>query len=112
MGLFGLASFTVQRKTKEIGIRKVLGGSVSSIIKMLGREFFILVLISNIIAWPLANIMSKSFVTNMYFDYSIDISIFVYILAGLLTVLSGLFAVTTQTLKAAYANPVESLRCE
>jgi putative ABC transport system permease protein len=89
LGIFGLVSFTAEKKTKEIGIRKVLGASVPNIIKMLSREFVILIALSNLIAWPLAYLMMQ-------------------IIALALAVLTSSF----QAFKAAAANPVDALRCE
>ena len=111
LGLLGLASYAVRRRTKEIGIRKVLGASVHSLFVMLGMDLLKLVLLSNIIALPLAYFISKSF---LQFAFAIrrDIRADVFIVAVLMTLLSALIAITSQTLKAACANPVHSLRYE
>jgi putative ABC transport system permease protein len=110
LGLFGLASFMAEQKTKEIGIRKALGAHIRSIILLLLKQFTFWVLISNLVAWPLAYLFLKNWLQN--FAYHIDINI-VYFLAGsLLALLIAVLTVSHQTLSAAKANPVDSLRYE
>jgi len=108
--LFGLVSFTVDQKVKEIGIRKVLGASVSSIIAMLSKEFTKWVLIANVVAWPLAGYLMHGWLSN--FEYRISINWWIYILAGSLALTIAILTVSIQAIKAALANPVESLRYE
>jgi putative ABC transport system permease protein len=110
LGLFGLASFMIERRTKEIGIRKVLGASVPGIVRFLSNEFIILVAISNVIAWPLAYCGAKKWLQN--FAYHIDLSWLYFVIAGLLALLIVVVVVSFQSLKVAVTNPVESLRYE
>lgn len=111
LGLLGLASYATERRTKEIGIRKVLGSSTTGIINSLIKEFLYLVIISNIIAIPLAYLCSKS-LTQSITAYTTDIGFGVFILAAFITLITTAVAVTSQTLKAARANPVEALKYE
>jgi putative ABC transport system permease protein len=110
LGLFGLASFTAVQRTKEIGIRKVLGASVSGIVALLSKEFLKLVLIANLIAWPVAWFAMSKWLEN--FAYSIDIGVGTFLLAAALALLIALLTVSYQSIKAALANPVKSLRNE
>jgi putative ABC transport system permease protein len=110
LGLFGLASFTAERRTKEIGIRKVLGASVPSIMILLSREFTKWVLLANIIAWPAAYF--AMFKWLQIFAYRVNIRIFIFALAGALALLIALLTVSFQTIKASTADPVNSLRYE
>ncbi|MPR34821.1 ABC transporter permease [Salmonirosea aquatica] len=110
LGLFGLATFTAQQRTKEIGIRKVLGASVSSIMALLSKDFLKLVLIALVIASPIAWYFMDQWLTD--FAYHVDISWWVFALAGLLAVGIALITVGYQSVRAALMNPVESLRSE
>ena len=110
LGLFGLASFTAEQRTKEIGIRKALGASVSEIIFLLSKEFTRWVLVANIIAWPLAYFAMNRWLQN--FANRINIGIGTFILAALLALVIALLTVGYQAIKAARANPVEALRYE
>ncbi len=110
MGLFGLATYATQRRSKEIGIRKVLGASALSIVRMISSEFIILVVVSNIIAWPVGYIFLRRWLQGYAYRCSFGFEIFV--LTGLGTLLIALLAVGLQTIKAAYSNPVESIRYE
>lgn len=110
IGLLGLTAFTAQKRTKEIGIRKVLGASVSSIIKLLSHEFMVLVLIANIIAWPIAYYSMNKWLQN--FAYRIDINIWMFILSGGIALLIAMVTVSFHAVKAATANPVDSLKYE
>ena len=111
LGLFGLASFTVQHRTKEIGIRKVLGASISSVWALIIGDFGVLVLISNIIAWPTAYyVMNDLWLTE--FPYRISPALETFIMAGLLSIVITVLSVTYQALSAARANPVRALRSE
>jgi putative ABC transport system permease protein len=110
LGLFGLAAFTAEQRTKEIGIRKVLGADVGNIVAMLSRDFLKLVLISNLIAWPLAWWAMSRWLQD--FAYRIDLSWWVFALAGLIALFIALFTISFQALKAALANPIKSLRTE
>ena len=110
MGLFGLAAYTTEQRTKEIGIRKVLGASVASITSMLSKDFVRLVLIAIIIASPIAWFGSKKWLQD--FAYRIDINVWVFVTAGILAIMIALVTVSLQAIKAAIANPVKSLRTE
>jgi len=110
LGLFGLASFTAQQNTKEIGIRKVLGASVSGIIILLTKEFIKWVLIANVIALPIAYYIMNKWLQN--FAYRVGLNWWLFVLAGGLALIIALLAVSYQTIKAATANPVDSLRYE
>jgi putative ABC transport system permease protein len=110
LGLFGLASFVTTQRTKEIGIRKVLGASISSILMLLSKDFVKLVLIAFLIASPITYYLLKQWLENYAFQASI--SPWMFILPGLLILLIALLTVSTQTVKAATDNPVKSLRSE
>src|SRR5690554_704276 len=110
LGLFGLTTYMVEQRTKEIGIRKVLGASVSGIVSMLSRDFVKLVLIAIVIATPLAWWAMSKWLQD--FAYRIDIQWWMLALAGLFAVLIALITVGWQAIRAALANPVESLRDE
>ncbi|MCE7039430.1 ABC transporter permease [Dyadobacter sp. CY312] len=110
LGLFGLATFTAQQRTKEIGVRKVLGASVASVTALLSRDFLKLVAIAMIIAMPLAWYGMTQWLQN--FEYRTSMSWWTFALAGLLTALVALFTVSFQSIKAALTDPVKSLRSE
>ncbi len=110
LGLFGLVTFIARQKTKEIGIRKVLGASVGSIVGLLSKEFLGLIVIALMIATPLAWYFMDQWLDN--FAYHVNIQWWFFALAGLLTVFIALTAVSFQSIKAALANPVDSLRQE
>jgi hypothetical protein len=110
LGLFGLVMFTAEQKTKEIGIRKVLGASVSGIVGMLSKDFLKLVLIAATIAFPVAWWLLHKWLTE--FEYRIEIGWWIFIVAGVAAVLIALLTISFQSIKAAIANPVKSLRTE
>lgn len=110
LGLLGLCTYTAQLKTKEIGIRKVLGATVFNIIQMLNKEFLLLIIIANIIAIPLALYFTSNWLDGFAFRTTVPITIFLG--AGLLTIIIALFTVSFQSIKAAIANPVKSLKDE
>jgi ABC-type antimicrobial peptide transport system permease subunit len=110
LGLFGLASFNVEQKTKEIGIRKVLGSSVSRIVMLLSKDLARLVLVANIIAWPVAWYLLNRWLQS--FLYRTHVRFDIFIVAGVITFLIALITVSYQSIKAATANPVDSLRYE
>ncbi len=110
LGLFGLATFLAEQKTKEIGVRKVLGASIPSILLMLSKEFMKWIIIANIIAWPVAYYFMNRWLQD--FAYRISISWWLFILAGLAALLIALITVSIQAVKAATANPIKSLRYE
>ncbi|GAA4311254.1 ABC transporter permease [Mucilaginibacter gynuensis] len=110
MGLLGLAIYTAERRTKEIGIRKVLGASVKNVVAMLSTDFLKLVLIASLIAFPIAWYAMNKWLQD--FAYRTTISWWVFALAGFATVVIALLTVSFQSVKAAIANPVKSLRSE
>jgi putative ABC transport system permease protein len=111
LGLFALSSYTVERKTKEIGIRKALGASVNRITGKLISEFLILIIIANIIAVPFAFYFSNYLLT-VGWVYKTEIDIALFITAAIVSISAALLAVGIQSVKAAAANPIESLRYE
>jgi len=110
IGLFGLATFTAQQRTKEIGVRKVLGASVASVVALLSADFLKLVLIAIIIAGPIGWYLMHTWLQS--FAYKIDITWWVFALAGILSILIALVTVGFQSIKAALMNPVKSLRTD
>jgi putative ABC transport system permease protein len=110
LGLFGLVTYMAEQRTKEIGIRKVLGASVSNVVTMLSKDFLVLVGIAAILAFPLAWWAMHQWLHD--FAYRIDISIWVFVIAGVAALLIALITVSFQAIKAALSNPVKSLRTE
>jgi len=110
LGLFGLSTFVVERKVKEIGIRKVLGANVSGIVALLSKDFLRLVLLSILIASPVAWYFMNNWLQD--FAYRISISWWVFFAAGIIALLIAFITVSIQSAKAAIANPVKSLRTE
>jgi putative ABC transport system permease protein len=110
LGLLGLSLFTTTQRTKEIGVRKVLGASVSNIVFLLSKDFIRLVIIAFLVASPLAWFIMQSWLNN--FAYRINIGFTVFLVAGLVAVLVALATISFQTIKTAIANPVKSLRTE
>lgn len=110
LGLFGLASFTAEQRTKEIGIRKVLGASVSSVVLLLSRQFTKWVILANVVAWPIAYFAMNKWLQN--FAYRIRLEVWMFILSGVIALIIAILSVSTKAVKAAVANPVDSLRYE
>jgi ABC-type antimicrobial peptide transport system permease subunit len=110
LGLFGLASFTVERRTKEIGVRKVLGASLVSIFGLISKEFVVLVIIALVLATVPAWYLMNNWLHK--FAYYIDIQWWVFLLAGTFTIGVALLTVSFQSIKAALMNPARSLRSE
>jgi putative ABC transport system permease protein len=110
LGLFGLISFEAQQRTKEIGIRKVLGASASNLIILLSKDFLKLVLISNLIAWPVAYYAMNQWLQD--FAYRINLNVGTFIISGLIVLCIALFTISYQAIKAARANPIDSLHYE
>ena len=110
MGLFGLAAFTVEQRVKEIGVRKVLGASVSNIVILVSRTFAIMVLIANLFAWPVAYFAMRNWLDG--FAYRTALSWWIFVLSGAVALAIALFTVSFHALRAALSNPVEALRHE
>jgi len=110
LGLFGLASYATEQRTKEIGIRKILGASVPGVVMLLWRQFGKLVLIGNIIAIPLAYYILHKWLQNFY--YRISIGVEVFLLSTVMIIAIAILSISYQSIKAAVANPVDSLRYE
>ncbi len=110
LGIFGLAAFTAEQRTKEIGVRKVLGASTGGIVSLLSREFVVLVTIANVIAWPAGYFLTNRLLRN--YAYRTDVPFWVFIGAGVLAYLIALLTVSTQAVKASRTEPVNALRYE
>jgi putative ABC transport system permease protein len=110
LGLFGLAAFTAQKRRKEIGVRKVIGASVVSITTMLSKDFLRLIFISLLIAFPVSWWLMNNWLQS--FAYRINITPYVFVIAGMSVILITLFTISFQSIKAAIANPITSLRTE
>jgi putative ABC transport system permease protein len=110
LGLFGLASFMAEQKTKEIGIRRALGASVLGIVGLLSRKFLRLVIIANVIAWPLAYFLMNKWLQD--FAYRTGLGVWTFILSGFIALVIALFSVSYQSFRAAAATPVKALRYE
>jgi putative ABC transport system permease protein len=110
IGLFSLSSLLAQQRTRSMAIRKVLGGSVPSLIRLMSHEFTWLVVVGNLIAWPIAY-----YAVNWWLDdfaYRVEVSELIFLATGMATVLGAWMTVGYQTLRAVLANPVDSLRHE
>lgn len=110
LGLFGMASFLIEKRTKEVGIRKVLGGSTAGIILLLSKDLIRCVLIANVIAWPLGYFVVRKLLQS--YAYRTDIGLDVFLISGSIAVGIALLTVSYKSIRAALANPVESLRYE
>lgn len=110
LGIFGLASYIAEQRTKEIGIRKAMGASVANIVRLINKEFLKLVLFSNLIAWPLSWYFMKNWLNN--FVYRIDLTIWPFLISGAITIIIALLSVSYQALRASHTNPVVALRYE
>ncbi|MDP4249704.1 MAG: hypothetical protein Q8918_06295 [Bacteroidota bacterium] len=110
LGLFGLAAFTAELRIKEISIRKVLGASVLRISGTLSREFLQLVVLSCLISFPLASWAMHNWLQN--YAYHIEISWWIFLIAGLMAILIALITIGFQAVRAAIANPIEALRTD
>lgn len=110
MGIFGLATYTAEKRFKEIGIRKVLGASALSIVNLLSKDFLKLVLVALIIAIPLAWYFMKSWLNN--FAFHINLDWWVFAVAGFIAIGIALATVVFQSARAAMSDPVESIRSE
>jgi putative ABC transport system permease protein len=110
LGLFGMSSYAAEQRTKEIGIRKVLGASVPGILRLLSREVLVLIVVSFIIAWPIAFYALNRWLQN--FAYRISLDFYIFIFAGLIAFTIAILTISFQSVRAALANPVKSLKYE
>ena len=110
LGLFGLVSFITEQRTKEIGVRKVLGASVLEIIILVSKDFTKWVLLANLISWPIAFYVMNNWLNN--FAYRTNITLMVFVGAGIIALLIAIVTIITQVIKVALRNPVTSLRYE
>lgn len=110
LGLLGIVSFTIQQKTKEIGIRKVLGASISSVLMLLSKDFIKLIFIAFIVATPIGYYLIKEWLNG--FAYKIDLQWWLFVIPGIAVLLISIMVLSTQSIRAALANPVDSLRSE
>ena len=110
LGLFGLSAFAITQRVKEIGVRKVLGANVSSIVRLLSKDFLKLVIVASLLAFPVAWYAMRNWLKD--FAYRIDIQWWVFVLAAIAAMLVALTTVSFQAIRAATANPVKSLRSD
>ena len=110
LGLFGLVTFTAKKRQKEIGIRKVLGASLGHLMMLLSTDFMKLIFVSIVISAPIGYYLVRSWLSS--FVYRIDLNISYFLIAGLLSIVIALLTISAQTMKAASANPVDSLKDE
>jgi putative ABC transport system permease protein len=110
LGLFGLAAYTAERRTKEMGIRKVLGASVTELASLLSKDFVRLIILSAAIAFPLAGYAMAAWLRN--YAYRITISWWIFVAAGAAALFIALLTISYQTAKASFMNPAQSLRSE
>ena len=110
LGLYGLSAFAAKKRIKEVGIRKVLGASVTGIVKLLSYDFIKLVIIANVIAFPVAFYLVQNWLAEFTYRVNVDVLIFFYAVG--ITVLVALLTVIAQSVKAALSNPVEVLKYE
>lgn len=110
LGLFGLAAFTAQQRVKEIGVRKVLGASVTSIFLLLNKDFMKLVIVASVIAIPLAIFLMNSWLQN--FAYKVEVHWWIFVGSGFISLLIALLTVSYQAMRAALVNPIKSLKTE
>jgi putative ABC transport system permease protein len=110
LGLFGLSLFMAEQRTKEIGIRKTLGATISNIVGLMSKDFLLLVGVANLVSWPVSYFIMNKWLQN--FAYRIDLGLWTFALAAFLALFIALLTISFQTIKAASANPVDSLRYE
>ena len=110
LGLYGLAAFTAEQRSKEIGIRKVMGASFQDIIRLLSKTYIILIIIANLVAWPIGYLAMHKWLQN--FAYQINMGVGIFILTALIALIIVIIAVSSQAIKASLTDPVKSLRYE
>ena len=110
LGLFGLAAFMVQSRTKEIGVRKVLGASTPHLVMLLSREFVLLILLANLIAWPIAYYLMRDWLSG--FAYQTDLNVLPFVASAIMALIIAFGTVSMQAIRAARSNPIDALRYE
>ncbi|MNQ80097.1 FtsX-like permease family protein [compost metagenome] len=110
LGLFALSTFVAKRRTKEIAVRKVLGASNIQIVNLLNKSFLILVIVANLISWPIAYILVKKWLEG--FAYRIDMPVYPFMLATVISIIIAVLTVSIQARKAAVGDPVNALKYE
>ena len=110
LGLFGLSAYTIQQRTREIGIRKVLGSSMISILQLLMKEYMILIIIANIVAWPLVIYFANQWLSG--FAYRVELSVWMFVAVVLIALIIAFMTISYQAIRAARVNPVKSLKEE
>ena len=112
LGLFGLIMFAAVQRTKEVGIRKILGASISNIITLLSKDFILLILAASACAWPLSYYLMNKWLENFANAISLADHVWVFGLSGLISLVLATITVAYQALKSAFTNPTDSLRTE
>jgi putative ABC transport system permease protein len=110
LGLFGLTTYMAEQRTKEIGVRKVLGATVNNIVMMLSKDFLVLIVIATLVAFPFAWWAMNKWLED--FEYRVAVGWWIFAISGLLAILVALCTISFQAIKAALSNPVKSLRTE
>ena len=110
LGLFGLSTFTAEQRKKEMSIRKVMGGSTAEIFLLFSRRFFLLILMANVIAFPVAYLLMRQWLST--FAYQVDIDFTLFIIAALAAAGVALLTISYQAMRAAHANPAQVLKTE
>jgi putative ABC transport system permease protein len=110
LGLFGLSSYMVVKRTKEIGVRKILGASVNQIALLVSREFIVIIVIANVIAWPIAWLIMGNWLKG--FAFRIDLGILFFLIPTAISLLVAILTIATQSVRAANVDPVKNLRSE
>lgn len=110
LGLLGLSSYLVLQRTKEIGIRKILGATVEQITILVSKEFIVTIIVANVIAWPIAHFVAEDWLNS--FAHRIDLDFLIFLIPAVIVLIVALLTVATQSIKAAHANPVKNLKTE
>jgi len=110
LGIFGLSAFTAEQRTREIGIRKILGSTAGGLIVLLSKDFMRWILVANVVSWPVTYLVMKKWLQN--FAYRTELGIGSFLLAGMLSLFMAFFSVSYQSIKSAFANPVKALKYE
>ena len=110
MGLFALAAFVVQSRTKELGVRKVLGASTSHLVMLLSREFLLLILLASVVAWPIAYYLMRDWLSG--FAYRTSLNLVPFAVSTMLVLIIAFVTLSVQAVRAAQANPIDALRDE